>query len=62
MKTRSQRFLDLADEYRTEFNQCKWWQRRKKINAYANWQSALELAIKYDKADELLKQLETKQP
>ena len=47
MEDKSELFLDMAIKYKLEYENCHWWQFKKKADLYSNWQSALHLAIKY---------------
>ncbi|MBC8306667.1 MAG: hypothetical protein H8E55_64280 [Pelagibacterales bacterium] len=55
MKSRGNLFLDMALEYKREYDNCPWWRIFKKQGLYASYESALELAMKYSIEDNKIK-------
>ena len=55
MDKREEIFLNMALDYRGEYNKCKWWQFKKKDKLWRNYQSALELALRYVNKNEEFK-------
>tara|TARA_R110000772_G_scaffold236358_1_gene347997 strand:+ start:263 stop:409 length:147 start_codon:yes stop_codon:yes gene_type:complete len=46
MDVKEKAFLDLAIEYKKEYETTKWWKFRKKNKAYNNWQKSLRLMVR----------------
>jgi len=47
MDKREEIFLNKALEYKKQYRECAWWKFRKSRELYKNWQSALDLMVKY---------------
>lgn len=47
MRTKEDAYIDLALKFKKEYEECKWWQFKKRIELYGLWQSALQMAMKY---------------
>jgi hypothetical protein len=40
-------FLNMALDYKNQYEKCAWWKFRKRDKLYKNWTSALELMVRY---------------
>lgn len=49
MTDREERFLNKALDYKKQYEECAWWKFQKRSELYRNWQSALDLMIRYSK-------------
>ena len=47
MDKREEIFLNMALDYKRQYNDCAWWKFKKRIELRKSWQSALELMIRY---------------
>jgi hypothetical protein len=44
---RETRFLEMALDYKKQYNECAWWKFKKRNELRKSWESALELMIRY---------------
>tara|TARA_R110000772_G_C13117285_1_gene421422 strand:- start:92 stop:241 length:150 start_codon:yes stop_codon:yes gene_type:complete len=49
MDKREETFLNMALDYKRQYNECAWWKFKKRNELYKSWQSALELMMRYAK-------------
>jgi hypothetical protein len=49
MKTAEDRFIDIALDYKRQYDKCAWWRFKRRHDLFSLWQGALALAIRYAK-------------
>jgi len=51
MKNREQRYLELALEYRDEYNKVKWWKFKERRHWKKRWDHAVDCMIRFSGLD-----------
>ena len=46
---REEAFLNMALDYKKQYERCAWWKFKKRNKLYKSWQSALQLMMRYAK-------------
>jgi hypothetical protein len=47
MITKEETFLQLALDYKNQYNECAWWKFKKRHKLYKSWKGALQLVLRY---------------